>query len=165
MLCCSVIVELHVLQRITGCNLEKFPNGTRKSLRAFDKYAFDGNGFISFDYDSMKWIEKSPKAKETKKKWDRETGHNELLKRFLTNCMDWVSTFNNTKESKFQSVHFNVFVSVFWYNNCMRLVVSGCRGCLAALSSPLIAASEMLKYSHLNVWFKFLGELFALSNT
>ncbi|KAI2653243.1 hypothetical protein H4Q32_006650 [Labeo rohita] len=87
--------ELHVLQRIMGCELEKLPNGT-VHLRAFDEYAFDGEDFIAFDFDTLHWIDKNPKAKETKRKWDLQTVHNQFLQYFLKNCMNWISTFNNT---------------------------------------------------------------------
>ncbi|RXN13438.1 H-2 class I histocompatibility alpha chain-like protein [Labeo rohita] len=87
--------ELHVLQRIMGCELEKLPNGT-VHLRAFDEYAFDGEDFIAFDSDTQQWIDKNPKAKETKRKWDLQTVHNHFLQYFLKNCMNWISTFNNT---------------------------------------------------------------------
>ncbi|XP_048059223.1 H-2 class I histocompatibility antigen, L-D alpha chain-like isoform X3 [Megalobrama amblycephala] len=90
--------ELHVLQRIIGCELEKLPDGT-VNLTVFDEYGFDGEDFISFNSDTMKWIDKSPKAKETKEKWDRQTGRNQFIKFFLKTYMNWISTFNNTKHS------------------------------------------------------------------
>ncbi|XP_050992851.1 zinc-alpha-2-glycoprotein-like isoform X2 [Labeo rohita] len=88
--------ELHVLQRIIGCELEKFPNGT-VSLKAFDEYGFDGEDFIAFNFDTMQWIDKNPKAKETKMKWDQQTERNQFLKQYLKTCTDWISTFKNTK--------------------------------------------------------------------
>ncbi|XP_016311320.1 H-2 class I histocompatibility antigen, K-D alpha chain-like [Sinocyclocheilus anshuiensis] len=66
--------ELHVLQRMIGCELEKLPDGT--------------------------WIDKNPKAKETKMKCDQQTGRNQFLKHYLKNCINWISTFNNTRKSK-----------------------------------------------------------------
>uniref|UniRef100_A0A671KRH4 Ig-like domain-containing protein n=1 Tax=Sinocyclocheilus anshuiensis TaxID=1608454 RepID=A0A671KRH4_9TELE len=97
--CCSVIVELHVLQRMIGCELEKLPDGT-VSLRAFDEYGFDGEDFMAFDSDTLQWIDKNPKAKETKMKCDQQTGRNQFLKHYLKNCINWISTFNNTRKSK-----------------------------------------------------------------
>ncbi|KAK2887739.1 hypothetical protein Q8A67_015967 [Cirrhinus molitorella] len=90
--------ELHVLQRIIGCELEKFPNGT-VNLRAFDKYGFDGEDFIAYDSDTLQWIDKNPKAKETKMTWDRQTGRNHYIKQYLRTCISWILTFNNTKTS------------------------------------------------------------------
>ncbi|XP_077100096.1 class I histocompatibility antigen, Non-RT1.A alpha-1 chain-like [Siphateles boraxobius] len=71
--------ELHVLQRIVGGELEKLPDGTRKSLKSFNNYGYDGNYL-----------------KKPKDKWVRHTGHNQFLKHFLKTCSDWISKFNNT---------------------------------------------------------------------
>ncbi|XP_051727523.1 H-2 class I histocompatibility antigen, alpha chain-like isoform X5 [Ctenopharyngodon idella] len=90
--------ELHVLQRIIGCELEKLPDGT-VNLTVFDEYGFDGEDFISFNSDTMQWIDKNPKAKETKMKWDHHTERNQYIKYFLKNCMNWISTFINTKKT------------------------------------------------------------------
>ncbi len=77
-----MIVELHVLQRIIGCELEKLPDGT-ESLRAFDEYGFDGEDFITFNSDPLQWIDKNPKTKETKREWDQQTERNQFLQHFL----------------------------------------------------------------------------------
>ncbi|XP_016400046.1 H-2 class I histocompatibility antigen, alpha chain-like [Sinocyclocheilus rhinocerous] len=90
--------ELHVLQRMVGCDLVNFPDGT-VSLRAFDEYGFDGEDFLAFNSDALQWIDKNPKAKETKMKWDLQTGRNKFIKKYLNNCMNWISTFNNTKKN------------------------------------------------------------------
>lgn len=92
-----------MLQTKSGCELEKC-NGSVKSPRAFDEYGFDGEGFIAFDYDPVQWIDDNPKAKETKIKWAQQTGRNELLCYYLNTCTDWISTFNNTKKSKFDLI-------------------------------------------------------------
>uniref|UniRef100_A0A671KSW7 Zinc-alpha-2-glycoprotein-like n=1 Tax=Sinocyclocheilus anshuiensis TaxID=1608454 RepID=A0A671KSW7_9TELE len=90
--------ELHVLQRMIGCELEKLPDGT-VSLRAFDEYGFDGEDFMAFDSDTLQWIDKNPKAKETKMHWDLQTVRNELLHHYLKTCMNWISTFNYTQKN------------------------------------------------------------------
>ncbi|XP_067267069.1 zinc-alpha-2-glycoprotein-like [Chanodichthys erythropterus] len=91
--------ELHVLQRIIGCELEKLPDGT-VNLTVFDEYGFDGEDFISFNSDTMKWIDKNPKAKETKEKWDLQTGRNQYINVYLKNCIEWISTISNTNKSR-----------------------------------------------------------------
>ncbi|XP_059411568.1 zinc-alpha-2-glycoprotein-like isoform X1 [Carassius carassius] len=93
---CTNCSELHTLQRIVGCEVEKFPNGTVKSLNVFDEYGFDGEDLIAFENDTMQWIVKSPKAKEMKKKWDLQIGRNQFIKDYFGKCMDWILTFNNT---------------------------------------------------------------------
>ncbi|XP_016118071.1 major histocompatibility complex class I-related gene protein-like, partial [Sinocyclocheilus grahami] len=90
--------ELHVLQRITGCELEKHSDGTVKSLTVFDEYGFDGEDFIVFNSDALQWIDKNPKAKETQMKWDQQTERNQLLQHYLKTCIHWISTCNNTKK-------------------------------------------------------------------
>lgn len=85
-------VELHVLQRISGCELVTLSNGTVKSLKAFDETAYDGEDFITCKYDHHPWLDK---VIETK--MDHQTGPMD----FLINCTKWISTFNNTYKSKF----------------------------------------------------------------
>ncbi|XP_051992169.1 RT1 class I histocompatibility antigen, AA alpha chain-like [Xyrauchen texanus] len=89
--------ELHVLQRRAGCEVEKLPDGAIKNLKGFDEYHYDGEDFIAFNFNTTQWINKNPKAKETKLKWDRQTTENQIIKDQLKNCMNWISTFNNTQ--------------------------------------------------------------------
>ncbi|KAK2887738.1 hypothetical protein Q8A67_015966 [Cirrhinus molitorella] len=96
---CTQCSELHTFQRIIGCEVEKFPNGTVTSLMAFDEYGFDGEDLIAFDYDTMQWIVKSPKAKDTKTKWDHLIERNKYIKDCVEKCMDWIATFNNTQKN------------------------------------------------------------------
>ncbi|KAK9958176.1 hypothetical protein ABG768_012350, partial [Culter alburnus] len=91
--------ELHVLQRIIGCELEKLPDGT-VNLTVFDEYGFDGEDFISFNFYTMQWIDKNPKAKEIKEKWDLKTGRKKFLKNYLEDCVHTISTYNNTNMSR-----------------------------------------------------------------
>uniref|UniRef100_A0A8C1A6S5 Ig-like domain-containing protein n=1 Tax=Cyprinus carpio carpio TaxID=630221 RepID=A0A8C1A6S5_CYPCA len=111
--------EFHVLQRIIGCEMKKLPDGT-ESLRAFDEYGFDGEDFITFNFGTLQWIDKNPKAKETKMKWDQQTKRNELLQHYLKTCMNWISTFNNTQKTP-PDVH--VFVRKAPDDQC-KLVLS-----------------------------------------
>uniref|UniRef100_A0A8C1IJQ3 Ig-like domain-containing protein n=1 Tax=Cyprinus carpio TaxID=7962 RepID=A0A8C1IJQ3_CYPCA len=93
----SLCSELHVLQRVIDCEREKLSDGS-VNLRAFDEYGFDGEDFMAFDSETLQWIDKHPKAKETKIKWDQQTERIQFLKQYLKNCMNWISTFNNTKK-------------------------------------------------------------------
>ncbi|KAK7124207.1 hypothetical protein R3I94_018541 [Phoxinus phoxinus] len=90
--------ELHTFQRIIGCELEKLPDGS-VNLTVFDEYGFDGEDFMAFNPDTMQWIDKNPKAKRTKVKWDRQTGRNQYLKHYLKTCTDWISAYNNIKKT------------------------------------------------------------------
>ncbi|KAG1929075.1 major histocompatibility complex class I ZKA [Pimephales promelas] len=95
--CTHSLCPGHVLQRIIGCELEKLPDGS-VNLTVFDDYGFDGEDLISFDYDTAQWIDKTPKAKETKMKWDFQTERNQFIKNYLKTCTDWISTLHNTKQ-------------------------------------------------------------------
>ncbi|XP_058609903.1 HLA class I histocompatibility antigen, alpha chain E-like [Onychostoma macrolepis] len=86
--------ELHVLQRISGCELEKLSNGTVKSRKAFDEFAYDGKDFITLKYDLLPWLDKGIETK-----MDHQTGRNPFLRDFLVNCSKWISTFDNTYKS------------------------------------------------------------------
>ncbi|XP_016416544.1 zinc-alpha-2-glycoprotein-like [Sinocyclocheilus rhinocerous] len=84
--------EFHVLQRIIGCEVVKRLDGTVTNLNAFDKSAYDGKDFTIYKYNQpLPWMDK---VIETK--MDHQTGRNPFLTDFLTNCMNWISTFNNT---------------------------------------------------------------------
>ncbi|RXN02417.1 major histocompatibility complex class I-related gene protein-like [Labeo rohita] len=89
--------ELHIFQRIIGCELEKNSDGTVSQV-VFDEYGFDGEDFIAFNSDTVQWIDKNPKATETKMYWDRQTQHNQFVLHYLQTCVHWISTFNNTKK-------------------------------------------------------------------
>ncbi|XP_067268031.1 BOLA class I histocompatibility antigen, alpha chain BL3-6-like isoform X2 [Chanodichthys erythropterus] len=90
--------ELHVLQRIIGCELEKLPDGTVKSLKTVNDYGYDGS-YLSYNYKTMQWFDKMRKTKDTKMKWDHQTEQNQFLKDFFKNCIDWILKFNNTIKS------------------------------------------------------------------
>ncbi|XP_050960358.1 zinc-alpha-2-glycoprotein-like isoform X1 [Labeo rohita] len=109
--------ELHVLQRIIGCELEKHSDGTvHQSL--FDEYGFDGEDFIAFNSDTMQWIDKNPKATETKMDWDHQTERNQFVMGYLQTCVHWISTFNNTKKSRP-----NVYVFVERYKQHKQVLI------------------------------------------
>ncbi|XP_051729409.1 major histocompatibility complex class I-related gene protein-like isoform X3 [Ctenopharyngodon idella] len=83
--------DLHTLQRRIGCEKDAVMNVT-----AFDEYRYDGEDFIVFNYDTIQWMEKNPKAKETKMKWNKQTHRNHYLQSYLKTCMNWISTFNHS---------------------------------------------------------------------
>ena len=69
------------------------------NVKAFDEYRYDGEDFIAFNSDTMQWMEKNPKAKETKMKWDADKFLNLYLQSFLKKCKDWISIFNDSISS------------------------------------------------------------------
>ncbi|RXN10788.1 zinc-alpha-2-glyco -like protein [Labeo rohita] len=83
-------------RRRVGCEVDKRPDGSVIDVNAFDDYRYDGEEFIAFNVSTMQWMEKSPKAKETKMKWNNQRVRRQVLKMELTNCMDCISTFNDS---------------------------------------------------------------------
>ncbi|XP_059364935.1 patr class II histocompatibility antigen, DO beta chain-like isoform X1 [Carassius carassius] len=86
--------DLFVLQRVIGCELEKLPDGA-VNLTPVDEYGFGGEDCVAFSSDTSQCSDKSLNVKETKIKRD----HRVKLQEFFKNCLDWISTFNNTKKN------------------------------------------------------------------
>ncbi|XP_052439480.1 H-2 class I histocompatibility antigen, D-37 alpha chain isoform X2 [Carassius gibelio] len=78
--------EFHVLQKRIGCEVVKLHDGKVISLKASDESAYDGKDFISQMYNQP-----LPGTKI-----GHQTGQNSFPTDFHKNCMDWISTFNNT---------------------------------------------------------------------
>ncbi|KAL7868726.1 hypothetical protein SRHO_G00101100 [Serrasalmus rhombeus] len=51
--------DLHVLQWRHGCEIDE-ADGKPKFLRGIDEYSYDGEEFLSFDDDNMRWIAPVP---------------------------------------------------------------------------------------------------------
>lgn len=85
---------LHTLQRRVGCEVDKHSDGAVMNVTAFDEYRYDGEDFIALNYSTLQWVDKSPKAKETRMKWDADRFHNPYLRSYLNSCVDSISTFN-----------------------------------------------------------------------
>ncbi|KAL3966371.1 MHC class I antigen [Sarotherodon galilaeus] len=86
--------DLHVLQWMHGCEGEKQPDGTLRFVRGVDKYAYDGDDFLSFDDRNGVWVAPSPEAEPTKRKWNSVLVLKEYTKEYLEGeCIDWLSKF------------------------------------------------------------------------
>ncbi|XP_026578156.1 major histocompatibility complex class I-related gene protein-like [Pseudonaja textilis] len=59
--------ELHVWQRLYGCELAE--DGSK---RGYDLYAYDGKIFLSFNKATLNWTAANAEAETTKKKWDAD---------------------------------------------------------------------------------------------
>ncbi len=84
------------------------------NVNAFDEYGYDGEDFIAFNYSTLQWVDQSPKAKETRMKWDAERFHNLYLRSYLNSCMDSISTFNASISSTCCSNDFSVLNSIIY---------------------------------------------------
>ncbi|CAI5692072.1 unnamed protein product [Oreochromis niloticus] len=88
--------DLHVLQWMHGCEGETQPDGTLRFVRGMDKYAYDGDDFLSFDDKNGVWNASDEEALPTKRKWDGVQVLKEYTKGYLENeCIDWLSKFVN----------------------------------------------------------------------
>uniref|UniRef100_A0A3Q2GEV0 Ig-like domain-containing protein n=1 Tax=Cyprinodon variegatus TaxID=28743 RepID=A0A3Q2GEV0_CYPVA len=59
-------VLVHVIQQILGCEVDD----DTKEITAFNHYAYNGEDFISFDFNTKTWIAHHPRAKTIKEQWD-----------------------------------------------------------------------------------------------
>ncbi|XP_026202976.1 uncharacterized protein LOC113153519 isoform X6 [Anabas testudineus] len=93
--------DVHVLQWMHGCDGETQPDNTLKFKRGIDRYAYDGNDFLSFDVVNAVWVAAVPAAEPTKRKWDEVQVLKEYTKGYLENeCMDWLNKFKNYGEQQ-----------------------------------------------------------------
>ncbi|XP_015255805.1 PREDICTED: major histocompatibility complex class I-related gene protein-like [Cyprinodon variegatus] len=58
--------KVHVIQQILGCEVDD----DTKEITAFNHYAYNGEDFISFDFNTKTWIAHHPRAKTIKEQWD-----------------------------------------------------------------------------------------------
>ncbi|XP_017537773.2 class I histocompatibility antigen, F10 alpha chain-like isoform X2 [Pygocentrus nattereri] len=85
--------DLHVLQWRHGCEIDE-ADGKPKFLKGIDEYSYDGDEFLSFDDDNMRWIAPVPEALQTKRKWDDVPILNQYTKGYLEKeCVDWLTKF------------------------------------------------------------------------
>uniref|UniRef100_A0A671TNU8 Ig-like domain-containing protein n=1 Tax=Sparus aurata TaxID=8175 RepID=A0A671TNU8_SPAAU len=86
--------DLHVLQWMHGCEGEVQPDGNMKFYRGMDRYSYDGNDFLSFDFAHSVWVAHMPAAEETKRKWDDVPVLKDYTKGYMENeCMQWLNKF------------------------------------------------------------------------
>ncbi|XP_017543709.1 H-2 class I histocompatibility antigen, Q10 alpha chain-like [Pygocentrus nattereri] len=85
--------DLHVLQWRHGCEIDE-ADGKPTFLRGIVEYSYDGDEFLSFDDDNMRWIAPVAQALPTKRKWDDVPILNQYIKGYLEReCVDWLTKF------------------------------------------------------------------------
>ncbi|KAG7457582.1 hypothetical protein MATL_G00228650 [Megalops atlanticus] len=81
---------VHTLQWMYGCEWDD-ETGTTEG---YDSYGYDGEDFISFELENMRWITPLPQGFVTKNKWDSDRAWNEQLKSYLSQiCIDWLKKY------------------------------------------------------------------------
>lgn len=87
--------DLHVLQWLHGCYGETNPS--EEGLRfvcGVDKYAYDGDDLMSFDYVTLRWSAETEAAKTIADKWNAVTVLTEYTIGYLhSECIDWLTRF------------------------------------------------------------------------
>ncbi|XP_077404491.1 major histocompatibility complex class I-related protein 1-like [Vanacampus margaritifer] len=86
--------DLHVLQWLHGCRGQLHPNGSLTFDGGVDTYSYDGQDFLSFDYEGPAWVATAPAALETKRKWDAVQLLKDYTRAYLdTECISWMKKF------------------------------------------------------------------------
>ncbi|XP_072314106.1 uncharacterized protein [Eucyclogobius newberryi] len=67
-----------VVQRRQSCS--RSPNGT---VSAVEAWAVNGNEFLTFDPDTLKWTSQSPSALKVKELWDKQNIRSDVYRNFL----------------------------------------------------------------------------------
>ncbi|XP_054911238.1 major histocompatibility complex class I-related gene protein-like isoform X1 [Poeciliopsis prolifica] len=75
---------VHTFQRIGGCEL----NMETKELTGFLKYGYDGEDFLEFDLNGLKWIAMRKEALFLKQIWDMNTQHLYFNRDLINRCYE-----------------------------------------------------------------------------
>uniref|UniRef100_A0A669CRF0 Ig-like domain-containing protein n=1 Tax=Oreochromis niloticus TaxID=8128 RepID=A0A669CRF0_ORENI len=76
--------DVHVLQWLHGCYGETNPSEERlRFVRGVDKYAYDGDDLMSFDYVTLRWSAATEAAKPIADKWNGVTVLTEYTNGYL----------------------------------------------------------------------------------
>lgn len=87
--------DLHVLQWLHGCYGVTNPSEERlRFVRGVDKYAYDGDDLLSFDYMTQRWSAGTKAAKYIEDKWNGAPGLAEYTNGYLHGeCINWLTSF------------------------------------------------------------------------
>ncbi|MED6276925.1 hypothetical protein CHARACLAT_007870 [Characodon lateralis] len=82
----------HVIQQIAGCEWDDETG----EVEGFKQYAYNGEGFLTFDMQTQTWITSHPQAEKTKQEWDKDKINNGHWKNLLTtDCIAWLKMYLN----------------------------------------------------------------------
>uniref|UniRef100_A0A671TLZ2 Ig-like domain-containing protein n=1 Tax=Sparus aurata TaxID=8175 RepID=A0A671TLZ2_SPAAU len=96
--------DLHVLQWMHGCEGEVQPDGNMTFYHGMDRYNYDGNDFLSFDFARSVWVAHMPAAEESKRKWNDVPVLNDYTKGYTENeCLQWLNKFWSYRMNQLQT--------------------------------------------------------------
>lgn len=72
------VLDVHVLQRISGCGLDDETG----EVVAFSKFGYDGEDFLSFDFKTSTWVAVKPEAHVIQRKLNSDVLLAETLQTF-----------------------------------------------------------------------------------
>ncbi|KAG9281401.1 HLA class I histocompatibility antigen, alpha chain E-like [Astyanax mexicanus] len=79
----------HILHWKYGCEAVEHQNGSMTVFSFTNDYSYDGENFISYDWNLQLWSASVKQAYETEKKWNTEHHQN----RVLQTCVDWLKIY------------------------------------------------------------------------
>uniref|UniRef100_A0A669DXX2 MHC class I-like antigen recognition-like domain-containing protein n=1 Tax=Oreochromis niloticus TaxID=8128 RepID=A0A669DXX2_ORENI len=87
--------DVHVIQWLHGCYGETNPSEERlRFVHGVDKYAYDGDDLMSFDYLTLRWSAATEAANPIADKWNGVTVLTEYTVGYLCGeCIKWLTTF------------------------------------------------------------------------
>uniref|UniRef100_A0A5F8GM49 HLA class I histocompatibility antigen, A-69 alpha chain-like n=1 Tax=Monodelphis domestica TaxID=13616 RepID=A0A5F8GM49_MONDO len=78
---------LHTYQRLVGCEVSH----NRMFRRGFEQYAYDGQDYISLDFETLSWTAADIPSLNSKHKWEMEPNIAQRQKTYLEkNCVQWL---------------------------------------------------------------------------
>ncbi|XP_042202284.1 zinc-alpha-2-glycoprotein-like isoform X2 [Callorhinchus milii] len=94
----NIMSGAHYAQAITGCEVRE--DGTTDEHFTV---AFDGEDFLSFDKNDLRWISAVPEAQTLRQKLDNDRDMNQDWKQVLENdCPTWMEEYYQYSKSTFQ---------------------------------------------------------------
>lgn len=81
---------MHSLQYMYGCQWDDDSGATS----GFQQYGYDGEDFVSFDLNNMRFIATVSQGLITKHNWDNNRGLLETSKQYFNQiCIDWLKKY------------------------------------------------------------------------
>ncbi|XP_041665934.1 major histocompatibility complex class I-related gene protein-like [Cheilinus undulatus] len=81
---------VHILQKMSGCEWDEETGETA----GYNQYGYDGEDFLTLDFEALTWVALNPKAIMTKLRWDTDKAYLQSDKVFyIHNCPRWLKSY------------------------------------------------------------------------
>ncbi|KAG7238101.1 hypothetical protein INR49_031293, partial [Caranx melampygus] len=93
----------HTLQWMRGCEWDE----ETEKVTGFNQYGYDGEDFMSLDFETLTWVAQKSEALSTKRIWDADEGRIKRIENFCTyTCPDWLKEYvKYGKSTLLRTVH------------------------------------------------------------